>query len=485
MRRQRKMLAAAAAAVALLSRAAPAARADGWIGSWGASDVFPVGQEINYQTLRQIVRLSAGGKQLRVRFSNETGRYPLVIGAAHIAKPASDAQIGTIDAATDHALTFGGLGGITIPPGAAALSDPVDMEVAPLSKLAISLFVPRWTGPAVVHPDGVATTQISSGGDFTAAPDIPWPKTSTSRFFINEVDVQAAGQPAVVVALGDSITDGYRSQVDANHRWPDRLAERLAARPNAEPVGVVNAGIGGNRILHDHPEDTFGPNALARLDRDVLSVPGLRWVVLMEGINDIGHPTSANLPKQNVSADEIIAGMKQIIARVHDRGAKIYGATLTPYEGTTFHNYYQPEGEAKREAINEWIRRSGYFRRRDRFRRGGARSRPSDPHPSRLRRRRPPSPKRRRLSRHGRCCRLEAVRVTALPRSEKERSQRPAATLSRRHLLRESSEPTCRSRTPRSPDLRHTQWLTGRQTSTAAARASFWTICGFRSAPTQ
>jgi lysophospholipase L1-like esterase len=357
---QRRMF-AAAIAVALLGGAATAAQADGWIASWGASDVFPIGQEINYQTLRQIVRLSAGGKQVRVRFSNETGLYPLVIGAAHVAKPASDASVGTIDAASDHALTFGGLGGITIPPGAAAVSDPVDMEVAPLSTLAVSLFVPRWTGPSVVHPDGVATTDISGEGDFTVASAIPSAKTSTSRFFINEVDVEAAGQPAVVVALGDSITDGYRSEVDANHRWPDRLAERLAARPNAEPVGVVNAGIGGNRILHDHPEDLFGPNALARLDRDVLAVPGVRWVVLMEGINDIGHSTSADLPDQDVSADEIIAGMKQIIARVHDRGAKIYGATLTPYEGTTFHGFYQPEGEAKREAVNAWIRRGNYF----------------------------------------------------------------------------------------------------------------------------
>ena len=202
MRRQRKIFMAAAAA-ALLSGGAPAARADGWIASWGASDVFPIGQHINYQTLRQIVRLSAGGKQVRVRFSNETGLYPLVIGAAHIAKPASDAPVGAIDPGSDHALTFGGLGGITIPPGAAALSDPVDMEVAPLSTLAISLFVPRATGPSVVHPDGIATTQISGDGDFTAAPSITMPKISNSRFFINEVEVEAAGQPAVVVALGE------------------------------------------------------------------------------------------------------------------------------------------------------------------------------------------------------------------------------------------------------------------------------------------
>src|SRR3984885_11045120 len=215
---QRRMLAAVAAA-AFLGAAAPAARADGWIASWGASDVFPIGPEINYQTLRQIVRLSAGGKQVRGRFSNEPGHYPLVIGAAHIAKPASNALIAAIDAATDHAITFGGSGGITIPPGAAALSDPVDMDVAPLSRLAISLFVPRWTGPSVIHPDGMATTDISGEGDFSAAPAIPSPKTSTSRFFIDEVDVEAAGQPAVVVTLGDSITDGYRSEIEANARW--------------------------------------------------------------------------------------------------------------------------------------------------------------------------------------------------------------------------------------------------------------------------
>ena len=256
---------AVALAVLLLSGATSTARADAWIASWAASDAFPVGQDFNYQTLRQIVRLSAGGKQVRVRFSNETGYYPLVIGAAHIAKPVSEpAAAGGIDPATDHPLTFGGRSGITLAPGAAALSDPVDIEVAPLSKLAVSLFITRRTGPSVFHRDGQATTEISGDGDFTAAPLIPSPKTSTSRFFLSEVDVETASPPAVVVTLGDSITDGYRSEIDANHRWPDRLAERLAARPDAAPVGVVNAGISGNRILHDHPEDMFGPSALAR-----------------------------------------------------------------------------------------------------------------------------------------------------------------------------------------------------------------------------
>lgn len=350
----------ATAALAFWSVAASAVQADGWVGSWGASNVFPVGPDVNYQTLRQFVRLSAGGKRVRIRFSNATGQYQLVIGAAHVAKPAADAAPGTIDPATDHALTFGGANGVTVAPGAEVVSDPVDIDLPPLSTLAISMFVPRWTGPAVIHLDGVATTYISNDADSTAAAALPSPHTSTSRFFIDEVDVEAAGQPGAVVTLGDSITDGYRSQVDANHRWPDRLAERLAARADAAPVGVVNAGVSGNRILHDRPEDLFGPSALARLDRDVLSTPGLRWVVLMEGINDIGHSTAGGLPEQDVTADQIIAGMKQIIARVHARGAKIYGATLTPYEGTVFHGYYQPEGEAKREAVNAWIRKGDF-----------------------------------------------------------------------------------------------------------------------------
>ena len=358
--RSKLRLFVASAAASLLCVAASAARADGWIGTWGASDVFPVGQDVNFVTLRQFVRLSAGGRRVRIRFSNATGQYQLVIGAAHVAKPAADGAPGAIDTASDHALTFGGGAGVAVAPGAEVVSDPVEMDLPPLSTLAISTFVPRWTGPSVIHLDGVATTYISGDGDFTAAAAIPSPHTSTSRFFIDEVDVEALGQPGAVVTLGDSITDGYRSQVDGNHRWPDRLAERLAARPNAAPVGVVNAGVSGNRILHDRPEDLFGPSALARLDRDVLSTPGLRWVVLMEGINDIGHSTSAMLPEQDVTADQIIAGMKQIVARVHAHGAKIYGATLTPYEGTVFHGYYQPEGEKKREAVNEWIRHGDF-----------------------------------------------------------------------------------------------------------------------------
>ncbi|WP_026873960.1 SGNH/GDSL hydrolase family protein [Inquilinus limosus] len=342
---------AAACLLAVLAGPGAAAAQDSWIGSWGASPAFPVGPELNNATIRQVVRLSAGGSQVRVRFTNETGTQPLVIGAATIARPGN--APGSIDPASSKALTFGGATSITIPPGAPAVSDPVDLAVSPLDTLTISLFVPRWTGPSVVHPLGVQTAWISITGDSTTAPTLPDATESTMRFLLSRVEVAAEG--GTVVTLGDSITDGYSSGTDANRRWPDILAERLA-KAGGPAVGVVNSGISGNRILHDLPEQMFGPSALSRFDRDVLSVPGARWVVIMEGINDIGHSGSAGLPEQAVSAEEIIGGLRQLVARAHGAGLKAYCATLTPYEGTVFANYYSAEGEAKRQAVNQWIR---------------------------------------------------------------------------------------------------------------------------------
>lgn len=345
-----------AATVLLAALAGPAAAQDSWIGSWGASPAFPVGPELSNATIRQLVRISAGGSQVRVRFTNETGTQPLVIGAATIARPGN--APGSIDPASSKPLTFGGAASITVPPGAPAISDPVDLSVSPLDSLSISLFVPRWTGPSVVHPLGVQTAWVSLAGDSTAAPALPEATESTMRFMLSRVEVAAAG--GTVVTLGDSITDGYGSGDNANRRWPDILAERLAkaGEPAAggPAVGVVNSGISGNRILHDLPEQLFGPSALSRFDRDVLSVPGVRWVVIMEGINDIGHSGSAGLTEQAVSADEIIGGLRQLVARAHGAGLKAYCATLTPYEGTVFAGYYNAEGETKRQAVNQWIR---------------------------------------------------------------------------------------------------------------------------------
>lgn len=342
-----------AATVLLAALAGPAAAQESWIGSWGASPAFPVGPELSNATIRQLVRISAGGSQVRVRFTNETGTQPLVIGAATIARPGN--APGSIDPASSKALTFGGAASITVPPGAPAISDPIDLAVSPLDSLSISLFVPRWTGPSVVHPLGTQTAWVSLTGDSTAAPTLPEATESTMRFMLSRVEVATAG--STVVTLGDSITDGYGSGDNANRRWPDILAERLA-KAGGPAVGVVNSGISGNRVLHDLPEQLFGPSALSRFDRDVLSVPGVRWVVIMEGINDIGHSGSAGLTEQAVSADEIIGGLRQLVTRAHGAGLKAYCATLTPYEGTVFAGYYNAEGETKRQAVNQWIRTS-------------------------------------------------------------------------------------------------------------------------------
>lgn len=293
---------------------------------------------------------------MRLRISNEMGTSPLVIGAAHLARPGQ--APGSIDPASDQAVTFGGRPSITIPPGAPAISDPVAIDVKALDSLSISLFVPRNTGPVATHPLGRATAYLADGGDQTAATALPGAATSIARFFISGVEVDAPGASALVT-LGDSITDGYGSTLDANRRWPDVLAERLAAAQ--APMGVVDAGISGNRILHDLPEAQFGPAAIARFDRDVLAVPGVRTVILMESINDIGHPGSAALMDQKVSAADITTGLRQIADRAHAHGLRILGATLTPYAGTVFPGYFTAEGEADRQAVNRWIRESGAF----------------------------------------------------------------------------------------------------------------------------
>ncbi len=327
-----------------------------WVGSWGADPALPNGPEVTNQTIRQVVRLSIGGNAVRIRISNELGTAPLVIGAAHLAKPGQEA--GSIDPATDHLLTFGGRPSVTLPPGAPAVSDPVALDTKALDRLTISLFVPRDTGPTATHPLGRATAFLADGGDRTTAATLSNPTTSSARFFLSGIDVQAAGGSAVVT-LGDSITDGYGSTIDADRRWPDVLAERLSQA--GIPLAVVDAGISGNRILHDMPEAQFGPAAIARFDRDVLAVPGVRTVILMESINDIGHPGSADLPDQKVSAEDIVAGMRQIIDRAHGRGLRILGATLTPYADTVFPGYFTEEGEASRQAVNHFIRDGGAF----------------------------------------------------------------------------------------------------------------------------
>ena len=245
-----------------------------WVATWAESP-DSAGPTFNGQTIREVVRISIGGGRLRVRLSNEMGTAPLTVGAAHIAVAGPG---GTIQPGTDRVLTFGGHGSFTLAPSAPALSDPVDMDVSDLTSLAISLYFPVSTGAATTHGTASQTTFISGPGDFTASAALPVATTSVSRFFLGAIYVVPDSPTAAVVTLGDSITDGLFSTVDAERRWPDRLAERLAALHRFKRTSVVNAGISGNRVLNDF----VGPNAQSRTDRDVLGQPGVRFVTLLD-----------------------------------------------------------------------------------------------------------------------------------------------------------------------------------------------------------
>ncbi len=331
-----------------------------WVESWAASPQFPVDPVIGSnafsfsdETLRQVVRLSTGGSALRIRLTNEYGTAPLTLGAVHVALSNG---AGGIVPGSDHVVTFGGQGGVVIPASAPALSDPVAFPVAGLTSLAISAYVPPGGNPAPVtlHLTGQQTAYIVPG-DQAAATSLPGAFTTTARALLSGVDAFEGGLAATVATLGDSITDGYQSTVDADHRWPDYLAKRLQGSVLLSGLAVANEGISGNRVL----TDGYGPNALSRFDRDVLSRPGLRFVTLLEGINDIGLP---NVAVPNVgpepTADQIIAGYQQLIARAHELGVLVFGGTLTPYQGA---NYYTAAGDAIREALNAYIRSSGAF----------------------------------------------------------------------------------------------------------------------------
>lgn len=356
------------AALAAAPGQAQQAASGNWVGSWTTSpqpvweaDFFapvPIPRALRNQTIRQIARVSLGGSRIRVVLSNEYGEHPLVIGAAHVALAGDGVAI---DPASDHALTFGGAASATIPPGAPLVSDPVDLAVDSLDSVAVSLFLPEISPATTWHFEGVQTGYISGEGDFTAAAEFEPAETIPSRIFLSAIHVDAAPDAYAVVAFGDSITDGATSTPDANHRWPDFLAERLIEA--GARVAVANQGISGARVLRDR----MGDNALARFDRDVLSQPRAEVVVVMMGINDIGWPDTLLVPEGEPapSAEDIIAGYQQLIARAHGHGMTILGATLTPFEDTfqggPLFGYYSPAKEAKREAVNQWIRTSGAF----------------------------------------------------------------------------------------------------------------------------
>ena len=330
-----------------------------WVATWSAAPMASSpggvpGRTFENETIRQVVHISAGGRRLRVRLSNAFGAKLLRIGAARIALHAEDAAIVP---GTDRALTFGGRTSISIPTGAVALSDPVSLSVPSRADLAVSVYLPENTGSSTYHDFGNQTSYISPPGDFTAATSLPVAQTTRSRFFLTVVEALPWDRVGVVVAIGDSITDGASSTLDANRRWVDVLSARLNPRLGRPRLGVVNQGIGCGRLLRDF----CGPSASNRFDRDVLAVSGATHVISALGLVDIILPTSFGFPDQIVSADEITLGLQQLVARAHAQGLRIYGATIIPFGNSTFPGVFTPENEAKRQAVNQWIRTSGAF----------------------------------------------------------------------------------------------------------------------------
>jgi len=304
--------------------------------------------QFNNQTLRQIVRVTVGGSRGRVVLSNAFGAVPITIGAAHLALRASG---DTIQSGTSGTLTFSGRPTITIPANAIAYSDALPIAIPPLADLAIDVYLPGGTtstSPLTMHAAALQTSYVSETGNHTGSTKFPTVSTTRSWFLLSRVEVDAADARGVIVAFGDSITDGSASTPDTNSRWPDVLARRLlnAATPNR--LAVVNAGIGGNRLLSEGAFNA-GINALARFDADVLSQTGVTDVIVLEGINDIGNARQNPTP----TAEDLIASHRQMIQRAHAKGVRMIGATLTPFWGA---GYYTEVGEAKRTALNDWIR---------------------------------------------------------------------------------------------------------------------------------
>jgi lysophospholipase L1-like esterase len=379
--------------VLLLSHSpAPAARPEQgapgtdphWIGTWSAAPqpFLPGRLEIyRNRTLRLIAHASAGGTRVRIRVSNIFGDQPVRIGAAHIARRAAAADI---DPASDRTVTFLGRSSATIPAGSLLVSDPVELALPALSDLAVSLFFPAPARAATLHLLALQTSYASSedSGDKTGEVKFPVSKTIDSWPFLSGVDIAAAPGAAAIVAFGSSTTDGDGSTEDANHRWPDVLAERLQRESGRlTEIGVLNQGIIGNRLLSDSnsPGQTGGPfgavlekyggalgaAGLARFDRDVLSQAGVGYVILALGVNDILFPGSFVPASQTISALSLIEGNRQLLRRAHEKGIRVIATTIPPFENATFRqpviHFYTPEKEAIRQQVNAWIRSCGEF----------------------------------------------------------------------------------------------------------------------------
>jgi lysophospholipase L1-like esterase len=296
------------------------------------------------QTVRMIVHTSIGGRRARVKLSSPFGGTPVAVGNAHIAIRSNDSEIVP---ASDRAISFNGKPGFTLGPGMVILSDPIDLAIPSQSDIAVSLYLPGDTGSPSAH-NGLRSAYVAEG-NVTGAPVLADAMKAPAYYWLAALDVLAPGHSSLIVTLGDSITEGARSTPDTNSMWPAVLSARLAANKATADFAVANMGIGGNRVLRDGS----GASALARFDRDVLSQSGVKWVMVLEGINDIGHGNT-----EPVSADDLIGAFKQIVARAHTHDIKVIGCTLPPYQGAS---YSREEGEAIRQTFNTWIRTGGEF----------------------------------------------------------------------------------------------------------------------------
>lgn len=334
-----------------------------WVGTWAASQQLVEPQnaipanELRDVTIRQIVHLSIGGAELRVILSNRFGAAPLRFTAVHVAKPLS-ADSSKIASATDEPLTFSGQNDVIVPSGADYVSDPVEFPVAALSDLAITFHIDALPEQQTGHPGSRATSYVSHG-DVVSAVDLPEATRLDHWYFIAGVDVSAPAQAAAIVTLGDSITDGHGATTNANNRWPDFLAKRLQASPATRAIAVLNHGIGGNRLLLDG----LGPNASARFDHDVLAQAGVRYLIVLEGINDVGmltHDGEVPRSEHDELVRRVLVAYQQIITKSHAHGIEVIGATILPFVGSQFY-HPGPAGEADRQALNQWIRAPGHF----------------------------------------------------------------------------------------------------------------------------
>ena len=343
-----------------------------WVGSWGSvpTTVPPASTTMfSNQTIRQTVHLSIGGSALQVRFSNEFGTAPLVIGEAHVGLAAGSQPSRSVAPGSDRRLSFAGHVSATVPAGAPLLSDPVRLAVRPGADLVVSLYLPRPTRATTTHAFAFQDNVVAAG-NVTGSRTVTPTATFGQWWFLSGVSVAAPARDGAVVALGDSITDGANTTPNTNSRWPDVLARRLQATPGLRGLGVLNEGISGNRLLHDpNPlpgsgadafAAQFGESALRRFDRDVSSQPGARYVIVLLGVNDLGHPGTIAPESERVTPADLIAGYQQVIDRAHQQGMLVFGGTITPFANDTF-GFDTPVNRAARLVVNRWIRTSGAY----------------------------------------------------------------------------------------------------------------------------